>query len=528
VPIPPIKTALNRPAGRASVIVLGLLILAAPAWLFADSLRYYRVQGDDFAYIRDSRTFARAVDHLFIPHNAHIVPAWRIVTWGLAASAGTLANLPTVLGLATYFVIPMVMLAIGVLVGRETRRPSVGLVAMAFAGLTSVLRSPSTWFSAGQTLWTALGILLMLLALQSWRRSGGAWRLALSAVWAVVAGGFWTIGHVSGLAGAAYLLADGRPRARIAALVPLLATVAAVTLSFGLGANKIDVDVRLDGGPSDKRPNPFVGASHTLQSISETLVIGNLGVAAETSPLQAAVLTLTLAGLWLWTFREGGGPTPLECAGGVIVGIGYLVCWTFRGYYAWGNLRGLLTWYDAVPHLGAILFVVGWWSRVWDRQGSPKPLSRGGAIGVIVVTLGLLAVHEPRVTRLFMNDLPPMTDAEKNALRDVPALHRLRCVLYSEILQMRQREHLARLDRAEAIARQHGIGLDLIHRAFGKVLTPGLPIKKYDAAELLNLPRLGTETDPARARERLAPLFVVEPEPPFPLERVMRAGKDPR
>ena len=90
---------------------------------------------------------------------------------------------------------------------------------------------------------------------------------------------------------------------------------------------------------------------------------------------------------------------------------------------------------------------------------------------------------------------------------------------------MWQHEHFVRLDRAEAIAKQRGIGLDLIHQAFGRVLTPGLPTKAYDAAAMLDLPRKGTATDPNAVRERLAPLFEVAPEPPFPLEQAIRASR---
>ena len=118
-------------------------------------------------------------------------------------------------------------------------------------------------------------------------------------------------------------------------------------------------------------------------------MIGGLGVAAETSPLQAAVLTLSLAGFWLWTFRAAGSRRPWNAPAAVIVGVGYLVSWTFRGYYTWVNLRGVVPWYDAIPHLGAILFVAGWWSRVWDREAMAKPLSWGGAIGVLALDAGL-------------------------------------------------------------------------------------------------------------------------------------------
>lgn len=526
-PLARLDAALSRRAGRPVVIVLVALILAAPLWLFADSLRYYRVQGDDFAFIGASRTFPRAVENLFVPHNAHIVPAWRLLTWSLVAWAGRIAEAPRVLGTATFAVVPMVMMAVGLLVARETGRTSAGLVAMAFAGITSVLKSPATWYSAGQTLWAGLGVLLTLVFLQSWRRSGGVWRLALAAVCAAVAGGFWTIGHVAGPAGAAYLFADRRPRSRRAALVPLIATIVAVALSFGLGARKIEVEIRFEGKDGDHAINFWRGASHSLQSISETLVIGNMGVAAETSAVQAGVLTLALFGLWLWTFRRGGWPTPLECASGVIMGLGYYVSWTFRSYYTWENLRGVVPWYDAIPHLGAVLFVAGWWSRVWQVEVKDRPLSWGGVLGVATLTLALLAVHEPRSTTLFMAELPKMTKAESEVflIRD---LQRMRCVSYAKILQTWQREHFVRLDNAEARAKKLGIGLDLIHEAFGRVLAPGLPKQAYDAADMLDLPRKGKETNPAVPRAQLAAYFAVTPEPPFPLDdllRMMRGGR---
>lgn len=516
---------LSRPAGRIVGALLGLFVLSAPWWLFADSLAYYRVQGDDFAYIGASRTIKRTIEHLFVPHNAHIVPSWRLLTWGLVAWAGTIASLPKVLGVATICVVPMVMASVGLLVGRETQRPTVGLVAAAFAGLTSVLKSPATWYSAGQTLWAALGILLTLLAVQSWRRSGGWWKLALSVVAAFIAGGFWTIGHASGLAAAAYLLATGESRCRRAAIVPFTATVAAVGVYFGLGAGKIEVEVRMEGNDQDKAINPYRGFSHSVQSISETLVIGNLGIAAETSPLQAAVLTFSLAGLWLWTFRRGGAPSPLECAGLTIVSVGYMVSWTFRGYYPWTSLRGVVPWYDAIPHIGAVLFAAGWWSRVWNPKPDSQPLTWGGVIGILALVVALSCVHEPRITRLFIVELPKFTEGEIKVF-PVVDLQRLRCLLYAEILQKRQREHFARLDRAELIARRNRIGLDQIHDAFGRVLTPGLPIKAYDAAEMLDLPRTDSLTDRIKIRELLGPSFAVTPEPPFPLADVMKGVRN--
>ena len=46
-----------------------------------------------------------------------------------------------------------------------------------------------------------------------------------------------------------------------------------------------------------------------------------------------------------------------------------LGAWSFRGYMAFWTLRGVVLWYDTVPHLGAVLFVSGWWAR--DTTGDP-------------------------------------------------------------------------------------------------------------------------------------------------------------
>ncbi len=514
---------LGRPVGRGVVVLLGLGIALAPLWMFYDSLRYSRLFMDDFPYIEGSRNLDTTLTNLFRPHNAHIVPAWRILTWCLIASSGSLSALPATFAWAAIGVVPLVMAAIGRLVARDTQRPLVGLIAMAAAGTTSILKMPSTWYSASQTFWAGLGILLTLLALQGWRRSGGAWRLVVAAICAAMAGWFWTIGHVAGPAGAAYLMADGSVRSRKAALVPILATVAAVLISVGLGSSRLQVQIRFQGKDNDKPINFVRGASHTIQSISETLVIGNLGVSGVTSPGQAAVLTMGIFGLWVWTFRNGGRPVPLECAGGVILFLGYFITWSFRGYYEFVNLRGVLPWYDTVPHLGAVLFASGWWSRVWNPSPRPTRLTVGGSMGVIAVVLGLVTVHQPRATELFLGEPPKMTEAEAKVL-PISELQRYRAIFFCELLARWQRDHLYHLDRAQEIARKAGMGRALIRKTFGRLDTPNLS-DDYDAIDLLDLPEIGTETSEVLCRSLLGPLVAVPPKPVFPLDALFDSMK---
>ena len=98
---------LERPLGWLGLSLLGFLIVAAPAILFfdplglpgrghifRDPLAIYSLYSDDFAYVSASRNLSRTMANLFVPHNTHIVPAWRILTWALVAWAGTLARSP--------------------------------------------------------------------------------------------------------------------------------------------------------------------------------------------------------------------------------------------------------------------------------------------------------------------------------------------------------------------------------------------------------------------------------------------------
>src|SRR5262245_33400472 len=77
----------RRPAGRSGTALVVFGIVAAGFWMIfdpfdyicRDPVRYYRLHSDDFAYIAGSRDLSRTLENLYVPHNTHIVPAWRIV-----------------------------------------------------------------------------------------------------------------------------------------------------------------------------------------------------------------------------------------------------------------------------------------------------------------------------------------------------------------------------------------------------------------------------------------------------------------
>ena len=308
-----IQAWLRRPIGYISFLVLLTAIVSAPAWLFFDPLSYlprdplatYRLINDDFEYCSVSRNWTRTVEGLFVPHNTHVVPAWRLVTWGIVAVAGRLSRLPYVLAIASYGILVGVMLMTGRLVTRETGRPGIALAAMAAVGTSTLMFSAASWYSAGQPLWAGFGILVTLWYLQGFRRSGGSHRLLLASVAAMAAGWLWTVGHLAGPLGAIYLWADARARCRWAAVVPLLASVLAFGLGMSLGGRKIDATISLHGRTAREALDPIHGAMYTMQAIPENLVFGNLGVITETTALQGTLLTVALLLIWAWTRKSG-------------------------------------------------------------------------------------------------------------------------------------------------------------------------------------------------------------------------------
>jgi hypothetical protein len=529
---------LHKPIGRWSMLGLFVVIASAPWLLFFDPIAFtssghvardplaiYRVYSDDFAYVAASRGLSRTIENLFMPHNTHIVPAWRVLTWTLSVCAGSLERVPEVLAVASYAILIAAMILVGRLSARETASRTAGAAAAIGLGTTSLMLAPATWYSAGQPLWSGFATLAALWYAQGRRRSGSVAALAACAVCAAFAGWFWTIGYLAGPVAALYLWQDGRRACRWAAAAPLTASVLAALLAMALGAGKIDSKVSFHGRTTAEAARPIEGFLHTMQAVPESLVFGNLGLAVETTASQGALLTLGLVGFWAVRRLRSGGLAAfnsLEIAGAALTAASYLVEWTVRGYLPYQYLRTInvdmiVPWYHVVPHIGAVLFVVGWWSGPKSVESlrrlvrPPSPISRQAALGLLAFTAVLIALNRPRVETLWLNTAPEMTATEKLRF-PIFSLQQMRCNLVVLDQAAHQRRHLGRLDLAERTARTMGAGLDVVRAAFGRLDAPLLP-NAYDAVDLLDLPAQGRPLDPARVRQALAPYLFDEPLP---------------
>lgn len=492
----------SRPLGHGASAVVTLVAFLAPIWLFWDPLTHYRLQTDDFAYAAASRTPQRTAANLLVPHNTHVVPAWRVLCLAVAG-VGPLERLADGMVLVAYAGLVGTMGAVGFLVTLETGRRGWGLLALVAVGSTSIMEAAGTWFSAGQTLWASLGIVWTLIWAHTWARTGRRGPLLLTVPSAWLAGGMWSVGHIAGLAGCAYLSGVADPRRRQAAWVPLIGSLAAIGAGFLLKGHELATGVRVDGRTPGEAFSPARGVLYTLQAIPENLVFGNLGLNVTTTAVQGALLTLALIVVWLTGLRRAGRtPGPLERAGVALIALSYVAEYGIRGYKPFAELRGVaVPWYNTIPHVGFVLFLAGW-ARGSATAGGIRELTWRGALAALAFQAFLMGMNAPRVLGLWDANLAPMSVEDARRAYLEPGYRRERALRMAADWARRQRRDLSRLDRAEAEARRLGIGREAIRAAFGRVHVSELP-EPYDAADMLGVAEDGPLRDPQQVRAAL-------------------------
>ena len=124
---------------------------------------------------------------------------------------------------------------------------------------------------------------------------------------------------------------------------------------------------------------PIQAVLHTAQALVEVCFFANLGVEATTTPGQAIALLVALAAFHAWSRGGPGRVNPLEAAGATIAVVCCFMEYILHGNMPYSNLR-LMAWYHAVPEVGAVLFLAGWWTAV--RAGRSGRFSRGQAAGI--------------------------------------------------------------------------------------------------------------------------------------------------
>ena len=484
-------------AGFWVASVVAVFILTLPAWLMADELRYSILIGDDFVYIADALDWQTAWSHLFKPHNTHIVPLFRLWTATIVALAGPLEDMPWAFRAASYFGLIVTMLSVFLFVATETGRTNLGLAAMAGMGLTTVVQPAVSWYSAGQALWAGAGIVLTLILAQAWSRHGGVWRLLLVALACLAAPLFWSGGLLAGPAATAYIIAKNPSRYRGVLVVLVAATALAGLLVVGLSRQQITGTNQIWEHHKELWPRPVQALLHTVQAITETLVVANLGLDAVTSAAQAIGLVAVLAGIWFWSRGGLRRINALEASGVVVVVGSYLLVYFFRGNFPYSSLRDL-GWYNAIPQVGAAVFAAGWWQSL--RPDLPHSLTRIEAVGVLGFVGLLCVLHAPRAERNLIKYAPALYPSEVEKF-PIPELLRLRALYFKEEQLGRQVRAFARLTKAKSAIAHLNVSPETLRRIYGRVLVPGIPDQQRNS-DVFSLIKFPPE-DPARPPDLL-------------------------
>ncbi len=458
-------------------IVCGAAVLLAPLWLWRPAFQCYYLRLDDFVYLSRGRLAANLERGAMTPHNGHLTPLFLLETHLVARAAGSLEALPAFLGWAAFAGLAATMAGVGHVVARQTGRVDWGLAAMAGFGLSTVPGPALLWYSASQALLTGAVVTAMLAALELWSARGWLVALALAVTLAAAAPFCWSAGYTAGLVGAAYLCADARRGARSAAVALALASVLAAALAWTLAGDAIRESTRLARlSLTDVRVVSRI-LDHSNQAVWEKLVFNNLGLDVRTTPGQATVLSGVVLAAWLVRrFRAQTGAVrslwnPLTAAGAAIVVINYMLIFSTRGRsLGYEHLRNL-GWYDAVPQIGAVLWVAGVWAgpRVpcWHRPLEP-PSPRGLSCAVAFAAL-LFIMQAPRARRILfeydgMAARVARLGAPRNALAiDWPARAR------------EQRSVLARFDRIERDQERDPVSRAELARHVSQLNVPGAP-----------------------------------------------------
>jgi hypothetical protein len=385
-------------------IGLATLLLYARPLLFP-----YLVQ-DDFQILSRGTTWQRTRASLWAPQNEHAMPPGRILTFLLVQAAGSAEHLPQLTTLVGPLSLLLSLLLLSEFVRRELGHPLYGLVPAALFGISSTYYQAVKWFASSFAMPSLVFLLLGLLAVQSWRRTGRGWYLDLAALCCLIAPAWFGSGILAGPVCCLYLAwpqpADQpAPPGRLGhwSVVPLLGTGAFLALSLPLTAQAIMHLPHYHGKTALELFDPWQGLLLTGRSTADNLFLGLFGVSGVHVPLWLVPPLLAgLAALGGWWCR-GGSPRLALLGVGLIVS-NYWLIYSIR--WSWGyeaepdtGWRGMTTYtwsrYHLLSQLGLSLIVA---AGLPARAGRWFTLHDGGLTrrqaGWLLCLIGLLFVAQ--------------------------------------------------------------------------------------------------------------------------------------
>jgi hypothetical protein len=359
--------------------------LAALA-LYLRSLTLPTLVQDDFQILRQSWTWERTMEGLWVPQNEHAMPLGRLLTYALVRIAGgRLWLMPWVTAWVGPLALLLGMALTYLFVRRELGHPFYGLCAILLFGVTGVYQQAVFWFAASFSVLALDTLLLALLAAQRWRQTGRGFYLDLTVFGCFLAPGWFAIGVLAGPLCCLYLLpprpkGEPGPAGRLGhwTLLPLAGTLLFLAVSLPRTAAIILHLDHYQGRAVLEVFRPAVGLVNTGRSLVDNLLLGVAGVTMVSvpPPFVWGVLALIIGG-GVWWWRKAMHRRLLLLGVGLILG-SYLLTYSARADWDYQDTQLYSpTWsrYHLLPQLGLALFVCGGlpaWKERWLPAGEKE------------------------------------------------------------------------------------------------------------------------------------------------------------
>ncbi len=335
-------------------------------------------------------------------------------------------------------------------------------------------------------MWAGAAIVVTVSLGRAWAVKGEVLRFVAIVIGAIAAAAVGSGGLVATPAAIAYLFARKAPRARRGAMLLAVLTVLAAVGVVAFSRGDLLANVHFWDHRAGIPPRPAQAVLHTALAMVEVGVFGNLGVDATTTPGHAAGLLVFLTALHAWSRGGLGRLNSLEAAGLTMALVCYMMEFTLRGHLAYGQLR-LLSWYNAVPQVGMVLFAAGWWSAVRPGGSGSRRLTRRQALGVLGFIVVAFAVHNPRAQMQIVAEAPPFRPNQADAF-PTAELRPGRALDHKAEYRRRQLRALARLDRLDRVLARANASPDTLRDIARRVVIPGIGENQvnFDALSLLD------------------------------------------
>ena len=260
-----------RPFVRRIIDEYGLLalIIAAGLVIYGQRLLQPGIYWDDLDFLVQSRDLETLVAFLWAPHNEHLVPIWRLLTWAVY-SAATVQYLSIAFNLVSIAGWAAVVVLLDRIAASQRVRPPFRQLGVALFAVSSVYAVSVAWYSGSQTMLALAALLASTWLLLKPSRL----RLALAA-----GGGFVAVSIIATGALAVLILPifAWRGKTRRPWLAPAL-VVTGVALYAVLYLTLIrDTVAQGPHAPAIDPAGLTVAARNFISSFFDVLILGSLG-----------------------------------------------------------------------------------------------------------------------------------------------------------------------------------------------------------------------------------------------------------